>query len=143
MQPEELRVTAAHEAAHRKADVPTRFFNVLSDPIPPADYVVMLSSLYHFRWRAGDVLERMNAAARVAVVISELIQNLSAHPSWRGRIAGGLSNAGVGEYRERFDLTELRALADAHGAAEFRYFEGDRKAIVVFPPISARSRAAP
>jgi glycosyltransferase involved in cell wall biosynthesis len=116
----------------RRAGVPTRFFNVLADPIPEADYVVMLSSLYHFRERAPEVLDRMRAAAREAVIISEPIRNLSAHPSLIGRVAGFLSNPGVGEYRDRFDLAELSALARAHGAAEFRHHHGDRNALLVF-----------
>jgi len=110
----------------------TRFFNVLTDPIPEADYVVMLSSLYHFRSRVGDVLERMQAAARRAVIISEPIRNLSSRRSLLGRIAIRLSNPGVGEYAERFDLPELRALASAHGASEFLHEEGARNAIAVF-----------
>ena len=116
----------------RRAGVATRFFNVLSDPIPEADFVVMLSSLYHFRERAPEVLDRMRAAAREAVIVSEPIRNLSAHPSQIGRVAGLLSNPGVGEYRHRFDLAELRDLARAHGAAEFRHHDGDRNALLVF-----------
>ena len=125
----------------RRCGVPTRFFNLLSDPIPAADYVVMLSSLYHFRSRAAEVLERMKAAAGRAVIISEPIRNLSGHPSPLGRIAMRLSNPGVGEYGERFDLAELRALASAHGVTDFLHREGDRNVVAVFRR-HARSRVA-
>jgi glycosyltransferase involved in cell wall biosynthesis len=124
-----------------KAGVPMRLFNLLTDPVPCADYVVMLSSLYHFRRQAGDVLARAKAAAREGVIISEPIRNLSTRPSWLGRIAGRLSNPGIGEYRERLDLAELRALSDAYGAAEFVHRPGDRNALLVFPSPGLRSRA--
>jgi hypothetical protein len=84
----------------------------------------------------------MRAAAREAVIISEPIRNLSAHPSLVGRVAGFLSNPGVGEYRDRFDLAELRALARAHGAAEFLHHHGDRNALLIFRRASTGSAVA-
>ena len=64
----------------RGGGVPTRFFNVLSDPIPTVEYVVMVASLYHFRRRAAEVLDRMQTAATRAVIISEPVHNLSSTP---------------------------------------------------------------
>ena len=64
-----------------------RFFNILSDEIPQADYVVMCSSFYHVR-QADLVMARMRAAAKVAVIISEPVSNLSQLPgvgNWRRR----------------------------------------------------------
>jgi len=116
----------------RRHGATTRFFDVRTDPIPEADYVVMLSSLYHFRSGAGELLRRMQAAARRAVIVSEPVRNLSSRGSLLGRLAIRLSNPGVGEYAERFDLPELRALASAHGASEFLHAEGDRNAIALF-----------
>lgn len=116
----------------RRSGVPTQFFNVLSDTIPPADYIVMMSSLYHFRRRAGDVLERMKAAARRAVIISEPVDNLSHHDSFLGRLAPHFTNPGVGEYDHRYSIAELRALTSAHGATAFIHHPGDRNAIAVF-----------
>ena len=116
----------------RRRGVPTRFFNVLSDPIPKADYVLMVSSLYHFRSRAGDVLERMKAAATRAAIVSEPVHNLSHRGTLFGRLAARLTNPGVGEYAERFDLAEMRTLASQYGATEFLHRESDRNAIIVF-----------
>ena len=126
----------------RRAGVPTRFFNVLSDAIPEAEYVVMVSSFYHFRDRAGEVIEKMKAAATRAVIISEPVHNLSRHPSLMGRVAARLTNPGIGEYRERFNLAELQALASTHGATEFLHHDGDRNAIAVFRRDGAHSRVA-
>jgi SAM-dependent methyltransferase len=116
----------------RRSGVPTRFFNVLSDTIPPADYVVMMSSLYHFRRGADELIERMKAAARRAVIISEPVDNLSHHDSFLGRLAPHLTNPGVGEYDHRYSLAELQALMSAHGASAFLHRPGDRNAIAVF-----------
>jgi len=116
----------------RRHGADTRFFDVRTDPIPEADYVVMLSSLYHFRDSAGNLLERMKTAARRAVIVSEPIRNLSSQDSLLGRLAIRLSNPGVGEYADRFDLPELRALAAAHGASEVLHAEGARSAIAIF-----------
>ena len=126
----------------RRRGVPTRFFNVLSDELPEADYVIMVSSLYHFRSRAADVLERMKRAAKVAVIVSEPVQNLSLHPSVMGRLAARMTNPGIGEYIHRFNLSELRELVSAHGATDFLHRDGDRNAVAVFRSSGASSRAA-
>ena len=50
----------------RRRGVDVRWFNVLTDPIPRADYVVMCSSLYHFGAEVDDVVDRMRRAARTS-----------------------------------------------------------------------------
>jgi SAM-dependent methyltransferase len=129
----------------RKRGVPVRFFNILSDEIPQADYVVMCSSFYHMRSQADLVLERMRAAARVAVIISEPVSNLShSLRGVAGRLAAALTNPGVGEYGERFDREGFEAFARANGASEFECGARDRNALAVFPAApSRRSSAAP
>lgn len=118
----------------RKRGVHARFFDVLKDRVPPADCVTMLSSLYHFRRQAADVVGRMRAAARRRVIVSEPVRNLSGRRTPLSRLAARLSNPGVGDYAERFDLEEFRALAHSLGASEFSYREGDHNAVAVFPP---------
>jgi ubiquinone/menaquinone biosynthesis C-methylase UbiE len=119
--------------AARAAGIDARFDESLSEPLPAADYVVMCSSLYHFRRSAGEALARLKRAAGRAVIVSEPVENLSAHANPAlARIARAFTNPGVGDYRERFDLEEFRALAEAHGASEFRYEPGRRNAIAVF-----------
>jgi glycosyltransferase involved in cell wall biosynthesis len=119
----------------RKRGVQARWFNVLTEDVPRADYVVMCSSFYQVRPLQDAVLARLRAAARQAVIISEPIHNLSASRSGLvARVAKGLSNPGVGEYGERFDLAEFRRFAETHGASEFSYEPGQRNAIAVFRP---------
>ncbi len=120
--------------AARRKGVPVLRFDVRTDEIPGADYVVMCSSLYHFRDRADQVLDRMLRAARKAVLVSEPVENLSSRPGWLGRLAAAVSNPGTGAVQERFDLESFRELAERHGAVEFHWQPGDRNAIAVFPP---------
>jgi hypothetical protein len=108
-------------------------FDVRSEAIPPAEYVVMCSSFLHFRGMATAVLQKMLAAASEAVIISEPVHNLSARaPGFLGSAIAKLTDPGVGEYRERFDLDAFRDFAEMHGASEFAYDPGQRNAIAVF-----------
>jgi glycosyltransferase involved in cell wall biosynthesis len=116
----------------RKRGVAAEYFDVRSDDIPPADYVVMCSSLYHFRGTAAPLLQRMLAAARKAVIISEPVHNLSTRAPGLGRTFAKLTNPGAGEYEERFDLETFRTFAELHGASEFAHTPGQRNAIAVF-----------
>ena len=102
--------------------------------IPHADYVVMCSSLYHVRSQADLVLARMRAAAKVAVIISEPVSNLShSLRGAAGKLAAALTNPGVGEYGERFDRESFEAFARANSASEFECGVRDRNALAVFP----------
>jgi glycosyltransferase involved in cell wall biosynthesis len=118
--------------ANRRRGIRSRFFNVLNDEIPEADYVTMVSSLYHFRANAEALLERMLKAARKGVVISEPVQNWSSQPSLLGKAAGWLSNPGVGEYHERYDLAQFETLVRNHNATEIVHGEGARNAVAIF-----------
>src|SRR5262249_38064517 len=114
--------------------VPTRLFDVRTDPIPTADYVTMCSSFYHMRRQEDAMLARMRAAAREAVVISEPVQNVSTSlPGPLGRLAAWATNPGAGEYDERYDLATFRAFAERHGATVFAHAPGERNAVAVFP----------
>jgi glycosyltransferase involved in cell wall biosynthesis len=118
----------------RKRGVPARFFNVLTDPIPPADYVVICSSLYHFRAQEDQLLEKLKAAARRAVIISEPVRNVSSSRiPLIGRAAARLSHPGVGDAGARYDRAALERLAARHGASELAHEPGQRNAIMVLP----------
>jgi len=113
--------------------VDARWFNVITDPIPSADYVVMCSSLYHFGDTADEVVDRMRRAARRAVIISEPVRNLSDLPVIGG-LAASLTNPGVGSFEKRFDLASFTALARRHGVEPIH--AGDaRNAIAILSPL--------
>lgn len=117
----------------RRRGVPAKLRAALTDPIDPADYVVMCSSFYHFHDRRTDMLERMRKAAGKAVIISEPVRNAAASSCGPlAALARWLTNPGVGDYSKRFDLESFRGFAQEHMASEFFYETGDRNAIAVF-----------
>ncbi len=118
----------------RKHGARARFFDVLKDSVPPAEYVTMVSSLYHFRRQAAGVLTRLRSAASRGVIVSEPVRNFAGKDTFVSRLAARLSHPGVGDSTERFTLEEFRALATAQGASEFVYHEGAHNAVAVFPP---------
>jgi glycosyltransferase involved in cell wall biosynthesis len=123
-------------ARRRGTDV--RWFNLNSDPIPCADYVVICSSLYHFTERADDIVTRLRRAARRAVIVSEPVRNLSQLPVV-GRLASALTDPGVGDgdgHLRRFDLETFTALVARHGG-RVTHHAGDRNALAELPPLAA------
>ena len=122
-------------ARRRGADV--RWFNLESDPIPCADYVVICSSLYHFTDRADEIVTRLRRAARRAVIVSEPVRNLSQLPAV-GRLAAALTHPGVGDgagHLKRFDLETFTALVARHGG-HVTHHAGDRNALAELPPLA-------
>jgi SAM-dependent methyltransferase len=78
------------------------------EALPPADYVIMQASLYHFLPDASPVVDRMLKAARRRVIIAEPIRNLVTSNSRLLSLLGRLStNPGVGEHNLRFTEASL------------------------------------
>jgi glycosyltransferase involved in cell wall biosynthesis len=122
-------------ARRRGADV--RWFNLESDPIPSADYLVICSSLYHFSARADEIVTRLRRAARRAVIVSEPVRNLSQLPVV-GPLAAALTSPGVGDgdgHLRRFDLETFTALVGRHGG-RVTHQPGDRNALAELPPLA-------
>ena len=117
----------------RRRGVDVRWHDVLSEPIPAADYVVMCSSLYHFGEDPDGVVGKMRRAAGKAVIISEPVRNLAQTPVVGGVFAA-LTNPGAGSSSGRFDLGSFGQLTQRHGG-ELAYNDSDRNAIAVLPPI--------
>jgi len=126
--------------AARRDGARVRRFDVRVDPIPPADYVVICSSLYHFSATADALLARMRAAARKAVIVGEPVRNLSQLPVV-GRFAAALTNPGVGELAGRYDLESFRRFAHANDAVEVWCPPGARNAIAVFRATDPKTNA--
>lgn len=119
--------------AARNRGVNAKFFNLISDELPSADYVVMCSSFYHFHNRENDIFDKLKKSARKALIISEPIENLS-HSRFRLFIwlAEKLSNPGIGECSYRYNLEEFRSFAEKYNASEFIFKTGQKNAIAVF-----------
>jgi SAM-dependent methyltransferase len=79
-------------------------------PLPPADYVIMQASLYHFLPDPRPLVDRMIRAARQQVIIAEPIRNLSQSSiPWLAALARRQTDAGSGAQPNRFDQQSLDA----------------------------------
>jgi SAM-dependent methyltransferase len=117
----------------RRHGVDARWFNLLADPVPAADFVVMCSSLYHFGDQVDEVIAKLRRAARRGVVISEPVRNLSDAPVF-GRLFAALTNPGVGSFERRYDADRFAALTARHGGT-LTHEDGARNAVATFPPL--------
>jgi hypothetical protein len=104
-------------------------------PLPPADYVMMQASLYHFLPDALPVVNRMLKAARRQVIVAEPIRNLAASNSRLLATLGRLfTNPGVGEQPHRFteeSLDKLFAVYESQVDRSFLIAGGREKVYVI------------
>jgi SAM-dependent methyltransferase len=104
----------------RRRGVDARRADVAVADLPVADVVVMQASLYHFlpEAPAAAMIERMRAAARDRVVVSEPVRNLaSSRLGVVARLAAGGAATAAGAQPQRFDAASLRALMERFGPA--------------------------
>lgn len=92
-------------------------------PLPPADYVVMQASLYHFLPDPGAIVDRMLKAARKAVIIAEPIRNWSSGniPVLRN-LGRRLTDPGTGQQGRRFTEQTLDDFFSRYGSHLIRTF---------------------
>jgi len=109
-------------------------------PLPPAEYVVMQASLYHFLPNAVPVLDRMLEAAEREVILAEPIKNLSSSKvAVIARLSHKLTDPGAGSSPNRFVEKTLDALAKRYGSLLRQSFlaPGGREKIYVFDKAAA------
>jgi hypothetical protein len=85
-------------------------------PLPQADYVIMQASLYHFLPDPGLVVERMLAAAYESVILIEAVRNLA--DSRNSKLAGKLSNPGIGDQPRRFNQSLFEEFVNQYRASD-------------------------
>ncbi|WP_459956806.1 class I SAM-dependent methyltransferase [Nocardia sp. IFM 10818] len=102
------RFVARLTAAGARGEV----WNLRSEtPLPAADYVVMQASLYHFLPDPQPVLDRMLAAARTRVILTEPVRNLAGSRNRVvAKLGSRLTDAGEGSQPRRFTEDTLDAL---------------------------------
>jgi hypothetical protein len=109
----------------QKKGLDIRLADVNKLNFPPADYYVMIDSLYHFYDQAEMLIERMVSASRRRVLIMEPIKNLTSSNSrplaW---LARRLTNEGGGRNGQRFTETTLDRLM--FGALKHRLLEAKK-----------------
>lgn len=108
--------------------------------LPEADVVLMQASLYHFLPRPESLLERMLAAARDRVIVSEPVRNISTS---RIPVIGALgrraADPGAGGAQQRFTESSLDALMGRYAGRVLKSFliPGGREKVYV---LSGRPR---
>ena len=86
-----------------------------ADPLPDADAVILQASLYHFLPDPEGILDRMLAAARDRVIVSEPVRNLaSSDLPLIGRLGRSAADPGVGGHAQRFTEATLDALMERY-----------------------------
>jgi SAM-dependent methyltransferase len=145
-----LDINAGFVSALRRRGVDARLADLSGDaPLPQADVVIMQASLYHFLPDAGRIVERMVAAARDRVVVSEPIRNLASSGlpliGWLGRRG---ANPGVGGHADRFTAATLDALMARYPVSSTFLIPGGREKVYLLrgaalaPPPAGRSGTA-
>jgi len=108
-----LDVNERFVAALRARGIDARQLDLASAavPLPATDVAVMQASLYHFLPDAAALVDRMLAAARDRVIVSEPVRNLatSALPGI-GLLGRRAADPGVGSHAERFTEATLDEL---------------------------------
>ena len=102
------------------------------EPLPTADIVLIQASLYHFLPDARPLIDRMRAAARRTVIVSEPVRNLAtSRLTLVARLAGASASPGDRHHSERFTEASLDALMAGYGdgVCESRLIPGGRDKI--------------
>jgi hypothetical protein len=109
--------------------------------LPSADVVIIQASLYHFLPRAEVVVDRMLAAARDRVIVSEPVRNLACSDVPIVRILGRrAADPGTGGHARRFDERSLDAFMARYRAQILKAFAipGGRERVYVLQATRSR-----
>jgi SAM-dependent methyltransferase len=137
-----LDVNPGFVAGLRRAGIDARQFDLADtgQPLPAADVVIIQASLYHFLPDAAALIDRMLAAARELVIVSEPIRNLSTSGlPVVGRLGRRAADPGVGGHEQRFDERSLDQLMSAYRQRTLSalMIPGGREKIYVLAPATA------
>lgn len=115
------------------------------EPLPRADAVILQASLYHFLPRPERIIDRMLAAAREVVIVSEPVRNLaSSQNPVVARVGRRAADPGVGGHAQRFNEESLAALMERYRERVLRSFAipGGRERVYVLAVLPDRSETA-
>ena len=132
-----IDVNARFTAALRRSGVDARVVDLArsTEPLPEADVVLIQASLYHFLPEADGIIDRMLAAARDRVIVSEPIRNLASSDIPIIRLLGRrAADPGVGGHLQRFTEQTLDHLMGRYGdrlASAFTIPGGREKVFVL------------
>lgn len=99
----------------------------------PADYVLMQGSLYQFIPDHEDMMGRLFAAAKKAVIISEPVANIASCRNPLAKLLARLATrVGGNDFPDRFTKADLEKLFYGHGVGHIKEINGGRELIGVF-----------
>ncbi len=137
-----LDINPGFIARLRRDGIDARRFDLTDagQPLPAADVVIIQASLYHFLPDAAALIDRMLAAARALVVVSEPIRNLSSSElPLIGRLGRRAADPGVGGHGHRFDERGLDELMSRYRGQTLSVVKipGGREKVYVLAPAAA------
>jgi len=95
------------QSAIRK-DIPARMFDVMTEEVDPADYVIMQGSLYQFIPEEKRIIRNLLDAAKKQLIISEPVKNRAqSNNPLISFLAKYAVNPGTGHSKERFNEKTL------------------------------------
>ena len=91
-----------------RKDIPARVFDVMTDEVVPADYVIMQGSLYQFIPEEKRIIRNLLNAAKKQLIISEPVRNRAqSNNPLISFLAKFAVNPGTGHAKERFNERTL------------------------------------
>lgn len=121
--------------ARARANVEARLWDAERDPIPEADVVCLLSSLYQFIPNDKRLLERMLMSARTKVIIAEPVQHLaSSRWSVLRRAAGRATRVGGRTFPRRHTRQTLLDLVQGLPAGSVEIVDARRVVVLMIAP---------
>jgi SAM-dependent methyltransferase len=112
-----LDVNEGFVAALRRREIDARHLDLAdsAEPLPAADVAIIQASLYHFLPAPEAIIDRMLAAARERVIISEPVRNLSTSAlPFVARLGRSAADPGIGGHAERFTEATLDELMERY-----------------------------
>ncbi len=114
-----IDINPAFVAYLERQGIPARLSDIRTDPVPPADVVVMVAAFYHFKERGAEMLDKLLNATRNRLIILEPVGQDMRRAGWQNRLRAALVNIGEGPIYNRYRREELEALCRASGALEY------------------------
>jgi hypothetical protein len=102
----------AFVAGLKRRGLEAHLLDVRKDPLPSADTVLMMGSLYHFYPEQQRIVEKLKGAARKRVILVEPHVNWSAKGGFLGWLSQRLTDPGIpGSYLGRLSAEDIEELA--------------------------------
>jgi SAM-dependent methyltransferase len=141
-----LDVNAGFVERMRRRGIDARRVDLAHDPqpLPEADVAILQASLYHFLPEPERILDRMLAAARDRVIVSEPVRNLScSQNALIARLGRRAADPGVGGHAQRFTEETLAAAMDGYRDRVLRSFPipGGREVVYVLAGAAPAGRS--